>query len=433
MPPSRSFDVLVIGAGPAGLAASACASGDGRSVGVVDDNPDVGGQIWRGERARPSDGAAALWLRRAGEANPAVLTGTRILGRSGPEALLAESDGCVIELGFRRLVLATGARELFLPFPGWTRPNVVGAGGIQALVKAGLDVAGKRVVVAGSGPLLLAVAALLQKRGASVVAIVEQAPVRKLIRFGLGLWSSPGKLRQAIGLRARLGGVPFRAGWWPVEAHGRGMGVVDAVTITDGRATRTEPCDILACGFGLVPNLELPMLLGCAIGRGSVRVDARQETSVPGIFAAGEATGIGGLDAALIEGQIAGYAASGLDARALPLFPARDWCRRFADDLGRAFALREELRRLARPETIVCRCEDVCAGAIAGRFDWTDAKLQTRLGMGACQGRVCGGAVGFIHGWERGSIRPPLYPTSLENLATALEASDPAEVPQQVP
>ena len=424
MIPSRSFDVLVVGAGPAGLAASVCASGEGRLVGVVDDNPDVGGQIWRGERATPSDPEAARWFQRASDANPVVLPGTRILGRSGEQALLAESDGRVIELNYRRLILATGARELFLPFPGWTRPNVLGAGGIQAMVKAGMSVQGRRVIVAGSGPLLLAVAALLRKRGASVAAIVEQAPLSKLVGFGLGLWSAPGKIRQAIGLRASLGGVPLRAGWWPVEAQGStGTGPVHSVTITDGRSTRSEPCDLLACGFGLVPNLELALLLGCATDRDAVSVDARQETSIPGVFAAGEATGVGGLDAALVEGQVAGYSAVGQEALARPLYAGRDQTRRFARSLEVAFALRPELRRLARADTVVCRCEDVRAGAIAGMANWTDAKLQTRLGMGPCQGRVCGGAVNFLHGWTKASIRPPLYPTTLDNLATVIAES----------
>ena len=118
------------------------------------------------------------------------------------------------------MILATGARELFLPFPGWTLPNVMGAGGLQALVKSGLPIEGKSVVVAGSGPLLLAVAALLKKKGAVVRAIAEQAPMSRLVRFGLGLWSEPGKLFQAIGLRQEIGGVRYRAGCWPVEAVG---------------------------------------------------------------------------------------------------------------------------------------------------------------------------------------------------------------------
>ncbi len=418
--PRRPYDVLVVGAGPAGLAAAVSASEGGRRVGLVDDNPDLGGQIWRGERPAPTGPVAASWFRRAREAGFEALMGTRVVDRAGPGSLLAESDGRPVELAYRALVLATGARELFLPFPGWTLPNVVGAGGLQALVKAGLPIAGKAVVVAGSGPLLLAVAASLRKRGAIVRSIAEQAPRGRLLRFGLGLWTEPGKLCQAVRLRIGLGGVPYRAGWWPAEALGDGA--VRAVTLTDGRATRTEDCDYLACGFGLVPNLELPAILGCAFGTASTLVDDRQRTTVPDVYCAGEATGIGGLDAALLEGEIAGLAASGRPDGARALFRARDRARQFARSMEAAFAPRDELRRLARPDTIVCRCEDVTAGALAGRTSWVDAKLQTRCGMGPCQGRICGGATGFLYGWPRGSIRPPIFPVGVASLAASRSA-----------
>ncbi len=165
---SRGFDVLIIGAGPAGLAATVAASRHGLKVALVDDNPDLGGQIWRGERPKPSSPEAASMFRSLLEADFEALPRTRIVGTAGPGTLLAESQESMIELGYRSLILATGARELFLPFPGWTLPNVLGAGGLQALVKSGLPIEGKSVVVAGSGPLLLAVAALLKKKGAVI-------------------------------------------------------------------------------------------------------------------------------------------------------------------------------------------------------------------------------------------------------------------------
>ena len=412
---SRSFDVLVIGAGPAGLAATVSASRRGRKVGLVDDNPDLGGQIWRGERPRPSSPEAVAWFRKVREADFEPLPGTRVFDSTGPGTLLAESEGRPVELGYRSLILATGARELFLPFPGWTLPNVMGAGGLQALVKSGLPIAGKSVVVAGSGPLLLAVAALLKKKGAIVRCIVEQASMGRLVRFGLGLWSEPGKLSQAIGLRQEIGGVRYRAGCWPVEAVGEH--VLRSVTLTDGRSIWSVDCDYLACGFGLVPNLELPTILGCEIrGQGTV-VDAFQRTTEPEVYCAGESTGIGGLDLALLEGQVAGLAAVGKLDEARALFAPRAKARRFAEALERSFALRDALRHLARADTIVCRCEDVPAGALAGRTSWVDAKLQTRCGMGPCQGRICGPATAFLHGWARGSVRPPIFPVAVENLA----------------
>jgi hypothetical protein len=138
---------------------------------------------------------------------------------------------------------------------------------------------------------------------------------------------------------------------------------------------------------------------------------------VESIYCAGESTGVGGLDLSLVEGRIAGFAATGQFDRARGHFSARDKARKFARSLDESFALRDDLRHLTRPDTIVCRCEDVPAGALEGRSSWVDAKLQTRCGMGPCQGRICGAATAFLHGWERGSIRPPIFPTSVESLA----------------
>jgi D-hydroxyproline dehydrogenase subunit alpha len=413
---SRTFDVLIVGAGPAGLAATVYASGEGRKIGLVDDNPDLGGQIWRGERPKPSSREATSMFARVRRANFEALPATKVVGMVGRHTLLAESAGAPVELSFRSLILATGARELFLPFPGWTLPNVLGAGGLQALVKSGLPIVGKSVVVAGSGPLLLAVAALLKKKGAVVRGIYEQAPMERLARFGLGLWSEPGKLLQAIGLRQEIGGVRYKGGCWPVEAVGDDR--LRSVTLTDGRSTWSVDCDYLACGFGLVANLELPDLLGCEIRAGGTVVDEWQQTTVPEVYCAGEATGIGGLDLALLEGTVAGLAAVGGFEQAKYVARARDKARSFVDALEKTFALREELRHLATPNTIVCRCEDVPAGALQGRTSWVDAKLQTRCGMGPCQGRICGAAVSVLHGWERGSVRPPIFPVAVSQLGS---------------
>ncbi len=417
--PARHYDVVVVGAGPAGMAATVRASESGLRVALVDDNPELGGQIWRNEANQPTGAEAKLWFRRIEAARFDRMTRTRVVGLGGPKALIAERDGCLVELDYTSLILAAGARELFLPFPGWTLPGVLGVGGLQAMVKSGLSVRGKRVVVAGSGPLLLAVASSLRKHGAIIPSIIEQAPPSKLLRFGLGLWAEPGKVRQAIGLKASLLGVPYRAGWWPTEASGDADSI-RSVNFTDGRRIREEACDFLACGFGLVPNLELPSLLGCALTADSVVVDPWQQTSVPGVYSVGELTGIGGLEPALLEGQIAGLAASGRLDQAETLMSARDRAKRFARALERAFAPRNELRALPRADTIICRCEDVPAGAIAARSSWVDAKLQTRCGMGPCQGRICGGATTFLYGWSRGSVRPPIFPVSVANLAEAL-------------
>ena len=415
MASSRSFDILIVGAGPAGMAAAVAASARGKAVGVVDDNPDAGGQIWRDGGRKPPSREAASWFDRIRAARFEFLAATQILGPLGPGLLLAESGGEAVELRHGRLIVATGARELFLPFPGWTLPNVMGSGGLQAMVKSGLPIAGRRVVVAGSGPLLMAVAAYLKKRAAKVRLVAEQARPGAVARFGMGLWREPRKLAQALGLSASTANLRLKVGCWPVAAEGDGR--LEAAVFTDGRKTWREPCDYLACGFGLVPNAELAAVLGCAQQGGAVVVDVFQKTTVADVFAAGEITGIGGLDLSLVEGEIAGLAAAGDEAAARFLFPRRDRARRFARRLDRAFALRDELRSLPRPDTIVCRCEDVPHAAIAAHSSWTEAKLQTRCGMGPCQGRVCGAAARVLYGWDHTSIRPPIFPAALGVLA----------------
>ena len=404
-------DVLVVGAGPAGLAAAFRAAREGRRVTVVDDNPDAGGQIWRGEKTKPRSPEAAVWFERIRSVDIQLIAGARVFAQSGPGTLLAETPRDVCELAFQSLILATGARERFLPFPGWTLPSVMGAGGLQALVKNGLPIEGQKVVVAGSGPLLLAVAAYLRERGAELLLIAEQTSSLKLARFGLGLVS---KSSQALDLRRRLKGVRYLTDCWVVAAHGHQE--LDHVTLYRGGKRWSVSCDYLACGFHLVPNLELAELLGCDIHNGAVSVDEFQQTSVPGIYSAGEATGIGGLELSLVEGEIAGLAASGNHDEARRLFPARAKQRRFAELLNRTFALRDELKRLATPDTIVCRCEDVVFDRLRAHDSWRAAKLQTRCGMGPCQGRICGAAVEFLFDWTPQSVRPPILPVRLESL-----------------
>lgn len=404
-------DVLVIGAGPAGLAAAWRAAESGLRVSVVDDNPAAGGQIWRGEHAKPLSVEAREWFERIRSVDIQMINGARVFQQPEAGTLLAESSDGVCELKYESLVLATGARERFLPFPGWTLPNVMGAGGLQALVKTGLPIEGKRVVVAGSGPLLLAVAAYLRGRGADVLLIAEQASSVQLVRFGIGLIS---KRSQAFALRRQLKGVPYRSGCWVVVAHGEER--LERVTLFRGGKRWQVACDYLACGFHLVPNVELAELLGCAVKDGVVKVDINQETTIPNVYSAGESTGIGGLELSLVEGEIAGLAAAGKRDEAQRLFAIREKHRKFAGLLNRTFALRDELKLLAAPQTIVCRCEDVTFERLSTHRSWRAAKLQTRCGMGPCQGRVCGGAVEFLFGWRAESVRPPILPVKVESL-----------------
>lgn len=399
-------DLLVVGAGPAGMAAAWRAAQSGLRVCVVDDNPAAGGQIWRG---KPPE--AQVWFERTRRIDIEVINGARVFEQPEPDRLLAETNDGVCELSYKSLILATGARERFLPFPGWTLPNVMGAGGLQALVKTGLPIEGKRVVVAGSGPLLLAVAAYLRAHGANVLLIAEQASSMQLARFAVGLFS---KRSQTFALKRQLKSVPYRSGCWVTEAHGAEK--LEAVTLVRGAKRWQVACDYLACGFHLVPNVELAELLGCEVEHGRVKVNAFQQTTVAKVYSAGETTGIGGLELSLIEGEIAGLWAAGKHDAALELFPMRVKQRKFADLLNRTFALRDELKYLSNPETIICRCEDVTYERLRRHKSWRAAKLQTRCGMGPCQGRVCGGAVEFLFGWRAESVRPPVLPVRIDSL-----------------
>jgi len=409
----RRFDVLIVGMGPAGIGAACAAAESGLEVGIVDDNPHEGGQIWRGEAAKPSSKLAAMWIARFRAARVETLSETRVVDAPGPGMLLAECGDAPLELQYGKLILATGARERFLPFPGWTLPNVMGAGGLQALVKGGVPIDGKRVVVAGSGPLLLAVAAYLQKRGATVALIAEQAGWARLARFGLGIAREPAKIYQGLSLKFALRRVPYLTGCWPAQALGENR--LAEVVLKTTTNTWREPCDYLACGFGLVPNIELPVLLGCTIRNGFVAVNEWQETSLSGVYCAGEPNGIGGVELALIEGQIAGFATAGLENQARRRFAARARALWFRNGLDKAFALRDELRSIATPDTIVCRCEDVPLERMRAHTAWRQAKLQTRCGMGPCQGRICGPAAEFLLGWKQESVRPPIFPVRLDH------------------
>ena len=205
----RHFDVLVIGGGPAGIAAAVRAAERGVHVGIVDDNAGLGGQMWRAGAQDGQSEDAARWSDLLRTRGVTTLCGKRVFDQLEAGVLLAENEDDICELRYRNLILATGARERFLPFPGWTLPNVMGAGALQAMVKSGLPIRGKRVVVAGTGPLLLAVAAYLRKHGAEIPIICEQIPWSALARFSLALLlhSSKDQTSDAVEVRSCRGPI----------------------------------------------------------------------------------------------------------------------------------------------------------------------------------------------------------------------------------
>jgi NADPH-dependent 2,4-dienoyl-CoA reductase/sulfur reductase-like enzyme len=404
-------DVIVVGAGPAGIATAATAAECGADVILVDAAARPGGQIWRGRSAEP---LAARWLERLRASGATFLAHTTIVDSPAHLTLIGETNGTPVALHARRaIVLASGTRELFLPFPGWTLPGVVGVGGAQALLKGGWHVNGQRVVVAGSGPLLLPVAAALADAGADVVRVIEQASTRRVLGFAASLWRSPSRLAAAARYRGRFRRAPYQAGSWVARAEGADR--LREVALAGAHA-EVVPCDILCTGYGLVPSVELAQLLGCVTTLRGVTVDDDQQTSVSGIYGAGEAVAIGGAEAALAQGAIAGCAAAGSRERAEPYRAARARHAAFSARLRLAFALRAELSRLAADDTIVCRCEDVTFGAIRGCASLREARLHARLGMGACQGRVCSPAARHVRGWAGDSVRPPVAPARIATM-----------------
>lgn len=418
----QGCDLLIVGAGPAGMAAALAAAPSGASIIVIDDNPAPGGQIWRdGPGAHLPPAALERRDALARCANIRVCTGARVIAAPAPNELLIEDAQRAWRIQWHRLILCTGARERLLPFPGWTLPGVTGAGGLQALIKAGLPVRGERIVIAGSGPLLLAAAATARQAGAQVLRIAEQASAASVMRFAAGLVRWPGKAIQAL----QLADARYRWASHVIEAEGTTR--LESVRLMQGGREHALACERLAVGFGLVPNTGLGQLLGCALtpfsgaddtaALAALAVDAWQATSLPGVYAAGECTGFGGSERALAQGAIAGHAAIGEQDAARRLHGERARWDAFAACLHRHFALAPAIRTLPRADTLVCRCEDVSFGELAACSGWPDAKLHRRCGMGPCQGRVCGDAAQFLFGWRQPAPRPPLSPVRIATLA----------------
>jgi thioredoxin reductase len=508
-------EVAVVGAGPAGLAAALAAADLGARVVLVDAGQAMGGQIYRqpataAAAGRPSVGPKLLERLRRVATHPRIrylpgLTvwhaikvsdvtgeadglrggdgtsgGDGVRGGDGAEFRLwltpagpAGSAGRAADwVQVRAVVVATGASEISLPFPGWELPGVTTVGAAQALLKGQGVVAGRRVLVAGSGPLLLPAAAGLAEAGVDVVAVLEANPVTpatavnaaRLAPFMKKAGEAGGYGRVLARRRVRV-----RAGYAVTEC--RGDGRVEQATVSrvdrDWRPVpgtgRPVAVDAVYVSFGFSPALELPRLLGCAdlplAGRPTAATwcDANQATSVPGVFAAGETTGVAGADVAELEGYVAGASAarylqqSGLEIfdlkasamggaaaeyeerRRQQVRVALDRARRFARRLEDLYPWRDGWLDWPRADTVVCRCEEVPWAAIGaavadGARDVRAVKGVTRCGMGYCQGRVCGpvlqqavaaatgrglSAVGDLGG------RPLLTPVSLGTIAAA--------------
>lgn len=448
------FDLAVVGAGPAGLAAAVTAADLGLRCVLLDGADRPGGQYYRhpapGLGASRPDRLHHRWPVYAGLA-ARLSAHPRADFRGGHQVWAMErtADGFAVHvtvgprpedrttLRAGAVLLATGAYERQLPFPGWTLPGVVTAGGAQAMLKAGLVLPGRRIVVAGSGPLLLAAASSLVAAGAEVPAVVEASDYLGYARRPGVLAAVPAKLVEGAGhggalLRHRVRLRPRSA---VVEVHGTDR--VTAVTVArldaDWRplpgTERRIACDALAVGHGLLPQIDLATELGADTLAGpdggvALRVDARLRTSVPGLWSAGETNGVGGADLALVEGELAAHAVAGvLPGRAL--LRRRSRLREFAALMAAAHRPGSGWTGWLRPDTDVCRCEEVPVARIReaveelGAGDPRTVKLLTRAGMGWCQGRMCGPAVACLSGAAAPGAdrRPMACPVPLSQLA----------------
>ncbi|WP_326686330.1 FAD-dependent oxidoreductase [Streptomyces sp. NBC_01795] len=443
--------VAVVGAGPAGLAAARTALAAGARVTLIDAAEQPGGQYHRmlpeayaaDRPERLQHGWSAFDRRRRqvlGHPRCVWLPETAVWALERPQSpggprvhvLCGPADGAGRHrrtLDPDALVLAPGAHDRVLPFPGWQLPGVFTAGAAQALAKGERVAVGDRVVVAGSGPFLLPVAASLLEAGSRVLEVLEANTSATAARgWSRRPWELAGQFGKAAELAAYTwtlarDRVPYRLGRTVVEA--RGVGRVEEVVTARLRpdwsvvpgSERTRAVDAVCVSHGFSPQLELPLAAGCALrvpGAATcsaevacpegefVEVDGDQRTSVPGVYAAGEVTGVAGAPAARAEGAVAGWTAAGGDPAAHPLRAlrrARDQGRAFAERLTRAHPIGAAWPGWLRPGTTVCRCEETTYGELcaavtseAGAAPRT-AKLGTRAGLGPCQARVCGPTV----------------------------------------
>jgi NADPH-dependent 2,4-dienoyl-CoA reductase/sulfur reductase-like enzyme len=450
--PTSSCDVAVVGAGPAGAAAAVTAARSGARVVLIDAEARPGGQYWR---HGPDGGQPAehlhQWrdLRRRLEAGLASgrlvhLARTRVWRidavpagslrletvRSGP----AGDEPSTVEAG--AAVLAPGAHDRVLPFPGWELPGVLTAGAAQALLKEHGVLAGSGAVVAGTGPFLLPVAAGLAEAGTRVLEVDEAGDGRGWARGWRAAAGSPRKIADGARYGALLARhrVPVHLRSAVIAAHGQDR--LESVTVArvDHRwravpgTERVVTCDVAAVSYGFVARLELALQLGCAThpgpdGAPAVQVDAVGRTSVSGVLAAGEITGIGGADLALVQGALAGTAAAALAAGREPTPPHPALAARlermtaFAAAMHGAHPVADGWAGWLTDDTLVCRCEEVPVGAVReavtelGATDARTVKLLTRAGMGWCQGRVCGPAVAAITARTAGRAFDPYTDT----------------------
>jgi len=454
----RALDVVVIGGGPAGIMAAVAARRHGASVALLDENPAAGGQVYRapppgfarevatsseqvdGDRLRAllaASGAMTLFAHKVWS----VGFGFRIdaIGPDGPIALTAP-----------KLIVATGTSERVVPFPGWTLPGVIGLAAATILLKSQRMLPGRATLVAGCGPLLVAVAAGIVKNGGRVVAVVDLDGPRDWLAPLPALMSRPDLLargaRWLAAIRAARVPVLLQHTLRGVREEGGGLrvtvGPVSVNRMPDAREERTFDADCVVVGHGLTPSTDVTRTLrarhryDAARGGWIAETDEFGRATVPGLYVVGDGSGIAGAAAAEHHGELAGLAAvqdlgrppSAVRSRQTASARKRyDKARRFGGAMAGLMAIRPAQVAAIAHNTIVCRCEDVTRGEIEraiddGAREVNQVKAWTRCGMGPCQGRTCADIVGELVAQRVGGReaagyftgRLPLRPVSLE-------------------
>lgn len=497
-----AHDVIVLGAGPAGATAAIEAARLGASVALVDEADAAGGQVWRaapgvrvmahepereaGDALRAALAAACTDVRDAqgvqgvqgvqGAGSAGGVTridahfGSRVWHASRDEGIFtvhAAGPRGPVMLQARAVIVAGGAQERHVPVAGWERPGVIGLAAATVLLKAQRMLPGREVVVAGAGPLLLAVAAGIVKGGGRVAAVIDANPRAAWLRGWRGLASRPDLVvRGALWLRVLLAHrVPLLSASVIESIEGTPSVTRVSVVPFDAHATstpqaRTVDCDSVCLGFGLSPSTDLTRLLGARhafdAGRGGwhVAVDDAQRTSVDGLFACGDATGIAGAAAAPWSGRVAAMAAvsylglSSGDASQhamQSLASRRDRAARFGSAMTQLGKVADTVLAQVRPDTLVCLCERLPRATLdaaigEGARSLGELKSATRCGMGPCGGRLCmdnaAGLLTLATGASRASLgqptaRPPLRPVGLDELAGPDDEQGGAALPVQ--
>jgi NADPH-dependent 2,4-dienoyl-CoA reductase/sulfur reductase-like enzyme len=454
-------ELLVIGAGPGGLSAAIAARQAGAQVVVVDERSQAGGQYFKQLGVETARNRAADRQHREGAAlietarslGVDIRSGVMVWGAFDPDGYAAVAEGRSYRFQPQATIVATGAYERGWPVPGWTLPGVMTTGAAQTLWRTARRLPGKRVLIAGNGPLNLQLAAELIEGGAEVVAVVEAAKRPGLPQLGAlcaMAVASPGLVRDGLRyhLRRRAGGAEM--------IHGMVVGSIDKaehglrVRLVAADASRHEhqefEVDVVCLGYGFEPSNELLRVLGCghdfdpARRHLVTRRDDRGRTDVATTYALGDCTGLGGARAALAEGTLVGLCAAEdlgrqidamLTARRAEAASMLARHRHFQRALWSLYAAPGYSARLATPETLICRCEEITFGQVEAALAETMSevgavKRRTRLGMGRCQGRYCAPVLEALMaermGAERGEFtgfapRVPVKPVSIEELA----------------